>query len=183
MKQKSSMQVGSLTQTTFFFAFLQAADINPSNIMLTIADETLLTDFERDETQHPSPTKIIDEHRTIYGSRKLGLLKDSLWGQPVLCDFGEARIGLQHKGIIQPAPYRAPEVLFNMEWTTSVDKWNVAVLVCFWNFPDAPMYPRPSVSQTCNPLTPDSDMGPFRKSTFVQRLGRRQQVLSNPSCR
>jgi serine/threonine protein kinase len=183
MKQKSSMQVGSLTPTTLILAFLQAADINPSNIMLTIADETLLTDFEQDETQNPSPTKIIDERRTIYGSRRLGLPKDSLWGQPVLCDFGEARLGLQHKGIIQPELYRAPEVLFNMEWTTSVDIWNVAVLVCFWNFPDAPTHPRSSASQTCDPLTPDSDMGPFRRSTFVQCLGRRQQILSNPSCR
>ena len=73
--------------------------------------------------------KIIDETRTIYGSRGLGLPKNSLWGQPVLCDFGETRIGQSHKGLIQPELYRAPEVLFNMEWGCSVDIWNVAVLV------------------------------------------------------
>jgi serine/threonine protein kinase len=97
--------------------------------MLTIGDESLLEEFERAEVENPSPTKVIDNVRTIYGSRKLGMPKDSLWGQPVLCDFGEARIGRSHKGLIQPELYRAPEVLFNMEWSSSVDIWNVAVLV------------------------------------------------------
>ena len=97
--------------------------------MLSIDDESLLPEFEQAEVKEPSPTKVIDETRTIYGSRKLGLPKNSLWGQPVLCDFGEARIGQAHNGLIQPELYRAPEVLFNMEWNYSVDIWNVAVLV------------------------------------------------------
>lgn len=104
-------------------------DINPSNIMLTVNDESVLDDFERAETEEPSPTKVINDIRIIYGSRKLGLPRDSLWGQPVLCDFGEARIGESHRGLIQPELYRAPEVLFDMEWGSSVDIWNVAVLV------------------------------------------------------
>ena len=97
--------------------------------MLTVDDESLLAEFEQAEIAEPSLTKGIDESRTIYGSRNLGLPKNSLWGQPVLCDFGEARIGQSHKGLIQPELYRAPEVLFNMEWGCSVDVWNVAVLV------------------------------------------------------
>ena len=97
--------------------------------MLTIDDQSLLTEFEEAEIKVPSATKVIDEIRTIYKSRKLGLPKDSLWGQPVLCDFGEARIGRSHKGLIQPELYRAPEVLFDMGWDCSVDIWNVAVLV------------------------------------------------------
>ncbi|KAL2397759.1 hypothetical protein ABEF93_004421 [Exophiala dermatitidis] len=104
-------------------------DVNPSNIMLTVADESILENFERGEIEEPSPMKAIDDVRTIYGSRSLGLPKDSLWGPPALCDFGEARIGGPHKGLIQPEMYRAPEVLFNMEWNTSVDIWNVAVLI------------------------------------------------------
>ncbi|KAL5324143.1 hypothetical protein ACEPPN_008686 [Leptodophora sp. 'Broadleaf-Isolate-01'] len=104
-------------------------DINPSNIMLTVNDESVLDDFERAETEEPSPTKVINDIRIIYGSRKLGLPRDSLWGQPVLCDFGEARIGESHRGLIQPELYRAPEVLFDMEWGSSVDIWNVAVLI------------------------------------------------------
>lgn len=97
--------------------------------MLTVDDESLFTEFEQAEIEEPSPTKVINETRTIYGSRKFGLPKNSLWGQPVLCDFGEARIGQSHKGLIQPELYRAPEVLFNMEWGYGVDIWNVAVLV------------------------------------------------------
>ncbi|KAL6241102.1 hypothetical protein RBB50_012006 [Rhinocladiella similis] len=104
-------------------------DINPSNIMLTIDDESLLLEYEQTEIEDPSPAKVIDETRTIYGSRKLGLPKNALWGQPVLCDFGEARIGNFHKGLIQPELYRAPEVLFDMGWNCSVDIWNVAVLI------------------------------------------------------
>ncbi|KAI6889430.1 hypothetical protein KC355_g21460, partial [Hortaea werneckii] len=103
--------------------------INPSNIMLTIDDESLLPSFEQAEASDPSPQKFIDDTRTIYGSRKLGLPKDSLWGQPVLCDFGEARIGPgPHKGLIQPELYRAPEVLFDMGWDSSADIWNVAAM-------------------------------------------------------
>ena len=97
--------------------------------MLTIEDESILSDFERAEIEEPSPAKVIDNIRTIHGSRTLGLPKNDLWGQPVLCDFGEARIGTSSKGLIQPELYRAPEVLFDMEWTSSVDIWNVAVLV------------------------------------------------------
>ncbi|KAF1821305.1 non-specific serine/threonine protein kinase [Dissoconium aciculare CBS 342.82] len=103
-------------------------DISPSNIMFTISDESLLTEFERAEAEDPSPVKVIDSVRSIYASRKFGLPKDLLWGQPVLCDFGETRLGLLHKGPIQSDLYRAPEVLFDMEWTTSVDIWSVATL-------------------------------------------------------
>jgi serine/threonine protein kinase len=97
--------------------------------MLTIDDMSLLEDFEKAEIDDPSPTKIIDHVRTIYASRKFGLPQGILWGQPVLCDFGEARIGKSHKGLIQPELYRAPEVLFEMDWSSSVDIWTVGVLV------------------------------------------------------
>ncbi|GAB1726045.1 hypothetical protein NU195Hw_g1151t1, partial [Hortaea werneckii] len=106
------------------------ANINPSNIMLTLDDASLLPAFEQAEASDPSPRKIIDNTRTIYGSRKLGLPKDALWGQPVLCDFGEARIGPgPHRGLIQPDLYRAPEVLFDMGWDSSVDIWSVGVMI------------------------------------------------------
>ena len=105
------------------------SDINASNVMLTVDDESILNDFENAEADEPSPMKVIDDVRTIYGSRKLGFPTDSLWGQPVLCDFGEARIGESHRGLIQPELYRAPEVLFEMEWRSSADIWNLAVLV------------------------------------------------------
>ncbi|KAF1355821.1 non-specific serine/threonine protein kinase [Lizonia empirigonia] len=95
-------------------------DINLANIMLTVADETILEDFEKAEAENPSPSKVIDDTRTIYRSRKLRLPTGALWGQPVLCDFGEARIGGSHSGLIQPELYRAPEILFEMEWDSKV---------------------------------------------------------------
>ena len=97
--------------------------------MLTLDDESVLLDFEKAEASDPLPSKVIDDDRTIYTSRKIGSPRDSLWGQPVLCDFGEARIGETHRGLIQPELYRAPEVLFDMGWDTSADIWKVAVLV------------------------------------------------------
>jgi hypothetical protein len=97
--------------------------------MLTVDDASMFTDFEMDESVDSSPMKVIDDTRTIYGSCKLRDPKDGLWGHPVLCDFGEARIGKSHYGLIQPELYRAPEVLFEMEWRDSADIWNVAVLV------------------------------------------------------
>ena len=97
--------------------------------MLTVNDEDVLNDFEKAEAEDPSPTKVVDNVRTIYGSRRLGLPRDSLWGQPVLCDFGEARMRETNTGLIQPELYRAPEVLFEMQWGSSADVWNVAALV------------------------------------------------------
>jgi serine/threonine protein kinase len=105
------------------------ADINPSNVMMTINDISLLENFEKQEAETPSPTKVIDDVRTIYGSRKFGRPTDGHLGQFTLCDFGEVRIGKVHKGLIQPERYRAPEVLFDMKWDSSVDVWNVANLV------------------------------------------------------
>ena len=122
-------------------------DINPNNIMLTIDDEFLLHDFEQKELCQPSPTKVIDSSRTIYGSRALGLPNGDLWGQPALCDPGEARIGRdKHRGLIQPELYRAPEVIFNMGWNTSVDIWNVGVLV------------NASLTMTSNPQTVSNEL-------------------------
>ncbi|TDL14491.1 kinase-like protein [Rickenella mellea] len=52
---------------------------------------------------------------------------------PVLCDFGEARTGkILHRGLIQPAVYRAPEVFLHLPWGTPVDIWNLGCMV--WGF-------------------------------------------------
>lgn len=109
-------------------------DINPSNIMFSIADESILEAVESSESKELLPRKVIDSGRTIYSSHKLGLPRDTLWGQPVLCDFGEARLGTRHRGLVQPELYRAPEVLFDMEWGSSVDIWSVVTLVSATRF-------------------------------------------------
>lgn len=102
--------------------------------MLTMADETILEDFEKAEAEDPSPCKVIDDTRTIYRSRTLRLPTGPLWGQPALCDFGEARIGDSHSGLIQPALYRAPETLFDMEWGSKIDIWSLATLVSIQSY-------------------------------------------------
>ncbi|KAF2876974.1 non-specific serine/threonine protein kinase [Massariosphaeria phaeospora] len=103
-------------------------DINASNIMVTVADESVLADIEKAEAQNSLPRKAIDNVRTIYSTHKLGLPNDSLRGEPVLCDFGEAQIGEGHKRLIQPQLYRAPEVLFDMKSNSAANIWSVAAL-------------------------------------------------------
>ncbi|PYI02454.1 kinase domain protein [Aspergillus sclerotiicarbonarius CBS 121057] len=105
------------------------SDIKASNILLSIDDESILAGFEKGEQESPSPRKIVDSNRTIYKSRKLSSPRDGLWGQPVLCDLGEARIGKLHRGNIQPYIYKAPEVLFDMQWSFGADIWNLGVMI------------------------------------------------------
>jgi serine/threonine protein kinase len=103
-------------------------DIQEKNILLGIEDNTLLSGFEEDERNDPSPRKI-DSNNIIYQTRKLR--NSEQYGRPVLCDFGEARLGSStfHEDI-QPYIYRAPEVLLRMTWSQKVDIWNLGVLVC-----------------------------------------------------
>lgn len=97
--------------------------------MLEIEDMSLLKDFEATEDESPSPRKVLED-RTIYKSREFG--HTDAPGSPVLCDFGEARSGVEeHVDLIQPDIYRAPEVMFDIPWTYSVDIWMVGVMVRF----------------------------------------------------
>ena len=84
--------------------------------------------FEQQELDSPSPRKI-DGDRIIYTSRPL-VPRIYKYGQPVLCDLGEARFGeYDPLGDIQPYQYRAPEVILDVPWDHKVDIWNVGVLV------------------------------------------------------
>ncbi|CRL30327.1 Serine/threonine-protein kinase DCLK [Penicillium camemberti] len=90
-------------------------------------DISVLADFEEAEKSSPSPGKIVGDG-VIYCSRKL--TKTKLHGQPILCDFGQARFGsTRYCGDIQPYIYRAPEVLLRMPWDQKVDIWNVGVVI------------------------------------------------------
>ncbi|CAG7934789.1 unnamed protein product [Penicillium salamii] len=104
-------------------------DIQESNIMLGIEDESLLAEFEEGEKSNPSARKV-DGNRVIYASREFKTTNN--FGRPVLCDFGQARSGAaRYYGDIQPYIYRAPEVLLRTTWDEKVDIWNIAVLT--WN--------------------------------------------------
>ncbi len=99
--------------------------------MFTAADESMFDAFEKEEWTNPSPRKVIDETRSIYKSRLPCHPSNGRWGLPILCDFGEARIGkVQLSGIeVQPENYRSPEVVFQMPWGPPVNIWNVGALV------------------------------------------------------
>lgn len=55
-------------------------------------------------------------------------------GPLVICDFGQARIGNKQSGNAMPVPYRAPEVILNMEWDSAVDIWSLGLLVSMKSF-------------------------------------------------
>lgn len=100
-------------------------DLQPNNILLGIKDDVILSQFEQAELEAPVPRKILED-RTIYLSRPLRMS----YGTPVLCDLGEARLGIdQQQGGIMPDIYRAPEVILGMTWDSKVDIWNVGMLV------------------------------------------------------
>ena len=103
-------------------------DIKEANILLP-ADSSVLTQFEKQESEEPSPKKEADGS-VIYLSREMGTPKS--FGAPVLCDFESAvplDDGQEHREDIQPDIYRAPEVILDIPWTYSVDIWNVGCMV------------------------------------------------------
>ena len=103
-------------------------DIKEANILLP-ADSTVLTQFENQELQEPSPKKETIGS-IIYLSREMDTPK--AFGAPVLCDFGSAvplDDGVEHREDIQPDVYRCPEVILDIPWTYSVDIWNVGCMV------------------------------------------------------
>ena len=88
---------------------------------------SVLKDFETAEDKSPSPRKLVSDG-AIFMTREFRHIDTP--GEPVLCDFGEARYGSErHTELIQPHLYRAPEVIFDIPWSYSVDIWMVGVMV------------------------------------------------------
>ncbi|RMY96140.1 hypothetical protein D0861_00288 [Hortaea werneckii] len=100
-------------------------DLQPSNMLLGIHDDTVLAKFERYEIENPCPRKELDD-RTIYLSRPMPLSK----GEPCITDLSEGRFGGQvHTDIIMPNVYRAPEVILGLPWGYEVDVWGFAMVL------------------------------------------------------
>ena len=98
--------------------------------MLRVEDESIFADYEKAEKLSPSDRRSIHGERTIYATRAFRRPRANAYGHPVLCDFGEARIGVpQPYTEIQPEIYKAPEILMQFEWGHSADIWNAACLV------------------------------------------------------
>ncbi|RDL42541.1 CMGC protein kinase [Venustampulla echinocandica] len=107
-------------------------DLKTDNLMLSLEVNTMLADFAKANVEDPSPRKKIDESRIIYKSSRFRRpAEGQSYGLPILCDFGEARIGkTQVSGtFVQPHVYRAPEIIFEMPWWTAIDIWNLAGLI------------------------------------------------------
>ncbi len=103
-------------------------DLQPHNILVGIDDSTRLSRYEQDEAEDPAPRKTLHD-RTIYLSRAMPFTK----GPPVISDLSEARFSnAEHKDLIMPPPYRAPEVILGMPWTRTVDIWGLAMVVSVW---------------------------------------------------
>ncbi|KAI0344763.1 kinase domain protein [Trametopsis cervina] len=109
-------------------------DIQEKNILLGMDKQTSGQDvcqaFEQRELEDPSPRKVSSsDGRVTHTSRRL-VPPIYNYGQPVLCDFGEARFGDYDSMVdIQPYQYRAPEIILDMRWNEMVDVWNVGVMI------------------------------------------------------
>ena len=110
---------------------MHRADLKLSNIMLGVEDESVFEDYEQAENLTQSLRKRVSQDRSTYASRSFRKPHKHAYGPPILCDFGEARIGIDHAHVeIQSEIYKAPEVLMETGWTHSADIWNAACLVC-----------------------------------------------------
>ena len=104
-------------------------DLQPSNMLLGVNNQSLFAQFEQDEITNPTPRKELVE-RTIYLSRHWPLVD----GHPHISDLSEARFGHhEHNDLIMPTAFRAPEVLLGLTWSYPVDIWATAILVRFFN--------------------------------------------------
>ena len=100
-------------------------DLSPNNVLMRIKDESILPKFAHEEIEQPF-ARMVRPDRTIYISRLMPISP----GQPILCDFGEARVGShKHTGDIMPRIMRAPEVILGMNWNCKVDIWALGVMV------------------------------------------------------
>lgn len=111
---------------------------------MTLSNESVLDQFEKNELVKPTPRKLAKDGRIIHVTQYL-LDGDN---PPVLCDFSGARIctnddesqrGLPH----MPEHYRPPEVILDMPWSYPVDMWCLGLTVSC-GFPFSCPHPPPS---------------------------------------
>ncbi|KAI9803816.1 MAG: hypothetical protein M1825_001696 [Sarcosagium campestre] len=103
----------------------ETQDLQPSNMLLGIHDDSVLGKFEQNEMENPCPRKELDD-RTIYLSRPMPLSK----GEPSITDLSEARFGdCKHTDRIMPSVYRAPEVILGLPWSYPVDIWGFGMVL------------------------------------------------------
>lgn len=105
-------------------------DLKLDSIMLKYGLWKVLPSIERKSLDGKlSARSVIDDEVTIYHG--VNMLPTTSHGPPLLCDFGQARIGtiMDWEGDIQPQLMRAPEVVMRMSWDHKIDIWNAGCLV------------------------------------------------------
>ncbi|KAJ3962599.1 hypothetical protein N0V92_000668 [Colletotrichum tropicale] len=103
-------------------------DIQDGNIMLSIRDTDVLDALVEDEWDLPSARKIIKD-RVIYASTGLEIPDEP--GDPVIADFGDARIDegpFEFEEEVMPDVYRAPEIVLGVPWNEKIDIWALGLL-------------------------------------------------------
>ncbi|PNP79503.1 hypothetical protein FNYG_07119 [Fusarium nygamai] len=118
----------ALDQTLLGLNYLHDADvihtdIHSDDLLVALADDSILCTVEDNELHRPSARKFVDETVIHVSQYMLGGA-----GALTICDLGQARIGKVHRGNAMPLPYRAPEVILGMTWANSVDVWSVGLL-------------------------------------------------------
>ncbi|KAG4259190.1 serine/threonine protein kinase [Fusarium proliferatum] len=118
----------ALDQTLLGLNYLHDADvihtdIHSDNLLVALADDSILSTVEDNELHRPSARKFVDETVIHVSQYMLGGA-----GALTICDLGQARIGKVHRGNAMPLPYRAPEVILGMTWGNYVDVWSVGLL-------------------------------------------------------
>lgn len=101
-------------------------------MLLSVENPEVLTQMEDLELAQPSARKITAETAVFVSREPHGECERWIGDKSslVLCDFGEARQGgSSHTGLIQPGPFRAPEVILEIPWSEPVDIWNVGCVV------------------------------------------------------
>ena len=105
-------------------------DIRAENFCLTALDHSTFRNLEALETSRPAPCKVYNDQVIYSGVGQIIPEDIQLLGIPVLCDFGEARLGQEYYKVpIQPFMYQAPEVVFEIPWSYPADVWNAGLMV------------------------------------------------------
>ncbi|KAI9774731.1 MAG: hypothetical protein M1839_001651 [Geoglossum umbratile] len=98
-------------------------DIHMGNLLYALTDRFAFSRAEDAEIHEPSSRKR-DGDRIVYVSRHVPGSAERL----MVCDLGEARLGLEHSGAAMLLQHRAPEVILGMKWGKPVDCWSVGLL-------------------------------------------------------
>ncbi|KAF7523764.1 hypothetical protein G7054_g11650 [Neopestalotiopsis clavispora] len=99
-------------------------DLSPTNILLGIHDDSIISKIETDELEFPSARKELPD-RVIYCSHFLPISS----GPVTICDFSAAKVGDRFSGDVMPDVYRAPEIILGMEWDSKIDMWSLGVMI------------------------------------------------------